>query len=149
MSRHLVIVPCELEEANEFISRHHRHHAPVRGWKWGCAVSLGEQIVGVAIVGRPNARGLNDGWTVEITRNCTDGTRNAPSRLYGACIKASFALGYRRVVTYTGKHEPGDSLRAVGFRVVAEVKGRSWDCPSRPRVDRTPLQDKLRWEVSA
>lgn len=84
--------------------------------------------------------------TLEITRVATDGTKDANSFLEGAATKAILALGYTRVITYTLKTESGASLRAAGFRVVAEVKGRSWDCASRPRIDKSPKQDKLRWE---
>lgn len=102
----------------------------------------------MAIVGRPVARGLQDGWTAEVTRVATDGTPNAPSALYGACWRVARALGYRRLVTYTLATEPGTSLRAAGWRVVGEVRGRSWSCASRPRVDRAPAQEKLRWEAA-
>jgi hypothetical protein len=37
----------------------------------------------------------------------------------------------------------------AGFKVVAEVRGRSWHTPSRPRVDSHPTEDKLRWELTA
>lgn len=150
MSDRLVIVPTGLDEANVFVAAHHRHHPPVVGCKFcvGVAVELGI-IVGVAVVGRPNARHLDDGWTLEVTRVATDGTKNAASALYGACRRVAFGLGYTRLVTYTLATEPGTSLRAAGWKNVGEVRGRSWSCPSRPRVDKHPLQDKLRWEVSA
>lgn len=146
------IVPMELEDANLFVCTHHRHHGPVRGHKFSIGVvDHQEQIRGVAIIGRPNARGLQDGWTLEITRVATDGCKDASSALYGAAARATFALGYRKVVTYNLKSESGTSLRAAGYRVVAEVKGRSWSCASRPRVDKTTVQvqDKLRWERAA
>lgn len=69
--------------------------------------------------------------------------------LYGAAWRAVRALGYGRLITYTLEDEGGSSLRAAGFRVVGEVKGRSWSCESRPRVDTAPHQDKLRWELTA
>ena len=143
----LEIVPIELDEANIFVKHYHRHHQPVVGHKFSLAVADEEgKIRGVAIVGRPVARGLNDGWTLEVYRNCSDGCRNACSALYGACCRVSFALGYRKVITYTLKSEPGTSLTAAGLKIVGEVKGRSWSCPSRPRIDKYPLQDKIRWE---
>lgn len=145
----LVIVPCELAEANAFVERHHRHHPPVVGHKFSLAAALSDRVVGVAIVGRPVSRRLDDGMTLEVTRCATDGTKNASSMLYGACRRASFALGYRRLVTYTLATEPGTSLRAAGWKVVGAVRGRSWSCASRPRVDKTPHQNKLRWEASA
>jgi hypothetical protein len=92
---------------------------------------------------------LDDGWTAEVTRVCTDGTRNACSILYGACWRAARALGYRRLVTYTLAHESGASLRAVGWRLIGQAGGGSWSRAARPRVDRHPTQCKLRWERSA
>jgi len=59
------------------------------------------------------------------------------------------AMGYRKVVTYTLKTEPGTSLLAAGWRVVGEVRKRSWDTPSRPRVDRDERQERFRWELVA
>jgi hypothetical protein len=143
----LEIVPCELAEANAFVAQHHRHHQAVVGHRFSIAVADETRVCGVAIVGRPVARHLDDGLTLEVTRCCTDGTRNAASALYGAARRATFALGYRKLVTYTLASESGVSLRASGYRVVGEVKGRSWSCASRPRVDKHPLDNKLRWEA--
>lgn len=143
----LRVVPCELGEANAFVTTHHRHHQAVVGHRFSIAVAEGERVCGVAIVGRPVARYMDDGWTLEVTRCCTDGTKNAASALYGAARRATFALGYRKLVTYTLASESGTSLRASGFRVLGEVTGRSWSCASRPRVDKHPTVDKLRWEV--
>jgi len=110
------------------------------------AVAKDDQIVGVCIVGRPVARMLTDGWTVEVLRVATDGTRNACSKLYGAAWRASRALGYRRLVTYTLPEEGGASLRGAGFTLIGEAGGGSWSRKDRPRVDLHPLQVKLRWE---
>jgi hypothetical protein len=88
----------------------------------------------------------DDGRTLELTRVCTDGTRNACSFLHGAAARATFALGYRRIGTYTLPHEGGASLRAAGWELVGERGGGSWSRKGRPRVDRHPTQPKLLWE---
>ena len=93
----LVVVPITLAEANAFVATHHRHHKPVRGCRFCVAVSNNDAICGVAIVGRPVARHLDNGWTLEVNRVCTDGTRNACSMLYSTAWKAAKALGYRRL----------------------------------------------------
>lgn len=142
------VVPLPLDEANAFVVEHHRHHGRVVGHKFSLGVAADDEIVGVAIVSRPVARHIDDGLTLEITRVATNGCKDACSALYGACRRATFALGYKRLITYTLASEPGTSLRAAGFRVVGEVKGRSWTTPSRPRVDKHPLQNKLRWEAA-
>ncbi len=145
----LGIVPISFDEACAFVAAHHRHHRPPQGHKFSMAVADGGKIVGVAIVGRPVSRHLQDGWTLEVTRVATDGTPNACSALYGACRRAAWALGYRRLITYTLPDEGGSSLRAAGYRCLGIAGGGSWSVPSRPRVDKHPLQQKLRWEVTA
>lgn len=145
------VVPLSLADACAFVTQHHRHHLGTRGHKFSLGVAdQTETIRGVAIVGRPVARGLQDGWTLEVTRVATDGCKDASSALYGAARRAAFALGYRKVVTYTLQSESGISLKAAGYRIVVEVKGRSWGCVSRPRVDQSAVQrqDKFRWEAA-
>lgn len=142
----LRIVPCSISDAIEFIRQHHRTHPPPVSGFFAVAVALGDRVCGVAVVGRPNARELQDGFTADVTRTATDGTKNACSALYAACWRAARALGYLRMGTYTLASEPGTSLRAAWWKELYRVKGRSWDCPSRPRVDRHPTQDKIRWE---
>lgn len=142
----LHITPCTIREARAYVDAHHRHHGAPQGALFAVAVSDAFKVRGVAICGRPVARALADGWTVEITRCCTDGAWNACSMLYGAARRAALALGFKRVITYTLSTEGGSSLRGAGFQTVADVRGKTWNCPQRPRVDTHPLQDKLRWE---
>jgi hypothetical protein len=142
----LELCPTTRAEADEFIRRHHRHHGPTVGAIFRLAVSAAGEIVGVAVCGRPVARHLDDGFTIEVLRCCTNGTKNACSMLYGAAWRAAKALGFRRIVTYTIVSEPGASLRGAGWQVVHQTKTGSWNCQSRPRVDTAPTQAKLRWE---
>lgn len=146
----LRVRPISLREANAFVEQTHRHHGSARGHKFSVAVEdeLG-QLRGVAIAGRPVARGLDDGRHLEVLRVATDGTRNACSMLYGSVKRAAVAMGYRPcdVLTYTLAEEPGSSLRAAGWIPVARVSGRSWDAPSRPRTDSHPTVDKVRWQA--
>lgn len=144
----LTLQPITYPEACEFIRIHHRHHLPPKGWKFGIAVNDGEKVVGVITIGRPIARMLDDGLTLEVTRCATDGTKNAPSILYGAAKRAAFAMGYKRIITYTLDTEPGTSLVAAGWRCIGEAGGGSWSRKSRPRVDTHPLQTKIRWEFT-
>ena len=148
MSR-LRVVRIDLDEANAFVSALHRHHQPVIGHLFSIGAALDGKIVGVAIVGRPVARMRDDGETAEVTRLCTDGTKNACSFLYGACARAVFALGFRRIGTYILASEPGTSLAATNWRLVGETSGGSWSRGNRPRVDKHPTQAKLLFEVSA
>ena len=143
----LELQPITKAEADVFVSEHHRHHLPSVGWKFGIAVNDGSEVVGVIVVGRPVARNADDGWTAEVTRCCTDGTKNAASMLYGAAWRAAKAMGYRKLITYTLDTEPGTSLRAAGWKPIGQTAGGSWSTPSRPRVDKHPLQAKFKWQA--
>lgn len=143
----LVLCPLDLDEANAFVAAHHRHHKPVVGHKFSLGAALLGKVVGVAIVGRPVARMRDDGLTLEVTRLCTDGTRNACSFLYGAAARAAFALGYQRIGTYILASEPGTSLQAAGWRLIGERGGGLWSRSGRPRVDTHPTEPKLLYEM--
>lgn len=144
----LSLCPMTRDEACAFVDEHHRHHGRPVGYLFAVGCHDEGRVRGVAIVGRPVSRHLQDGWTAEVIRLCTDGERNACSILYAAAWRAARALGYRRLVTYTLPEEGGASLRAAGWRVVGETKAEGWNRPSRPRVDVCPAQAKLRWEAS-
>ena len=142
----LRVAPITMAESVAYVAARHRwHKKKVPGHKFSVSVVDREGTVrGVAIVGRPCARGLQDGLTLEVRRCCTDGARNACSMLYAAAWRAGLALGYRRIVTYTLEHEPGASLRAAGWvrvRVTRRSGGYSWSCASRPREDPEPGTD--------
>ena len=149
MPSDLTIVPCDFAEANAFVAKHHRHHKPMPGAKFSIAVARHGEVVGVAMVGRPVARMLDDGWTLEVNRVATDGTKNACSMLYGAAWRTARAMGYRKLITYILDTEPGTSLSAAGWKCLGKAGGGSWSVPSRPRVDKHPTQGKIRWEAVA
>lgn len=157
----LELRPITMREAKEAVARWHRHNRPPTGGLFAVAATDGAKVVGVVIAGRPVARALQDGLTVELTRLATGGHRNACSFLYGAARRAAAALGYRRVYTYTLAPEfhemtpeeadfvsegcpnfkekltgeSGASVRAAGFVADAVLKPRpTWSHPSRPRV---------------
>lgn len=149
----LTLVPVSLEEAKRFVGQHHRHNLPPIGWKFGVGVAQAGELVGVAMAGRPVARRLDDGQTLEVIRTCTDGTPNVNSMLYGAVARAAKALGYRTLYTYTLAEEPGASLRAAGWERDADLEARpSWEYTGQVRVqtdlfgnDRRPPGPKVRW----
>lgn len=140
----LQLRPITRDEAKDFVRQYHRHHGAPVGDLWRHAIHNDDGVVvGVAIVGRPVARELDDGLTVEVTRLCTTGEPNACSMLYGAARRAADAKGYRRGLTYILASETGASVRAAGYRQLWRVRGRSWSCPSRPRQDKHPTEDKI------
>ena len=147
---HLVIVPTTITEAKLFVDRHHRHQRAPQGALVAVAIAEegAEEPCGVAIIGRPVARHLDDGWTAEITRMCVlEDVPNGCSKLYGAARRLAVALGYRRLVTYTLPEEGGASLRAAGYRLIGTSPGGAWNRAGRPRVDDHPTQAKLCWEA--
>lgn len=169
----LTLWPVTLAEAKAFVAAHHRHHRPPTGWKFGVGVTDAGVLVGVAMVGRPVSRVLQarEPLTLEVTRNCTDGTRHAASMLYAACWRAAKALGYVRLVTYLDRSESGTSVKAAGWvqlfagpdgGLVALppddgaalglspylTNGRSWSCPSRPRTATYPVSQKTLWQAA-
>lgn len=149
MSLHLV--PVSRDVANDCVTRWHRHNAapPQAIIRVGAATEDGT-LIAVGMAGRPVARHYDDGQTLEVTRVSSDGTPNATSMLYAALTRAAFALGYRRVITYTQADESGSSLRAAGWHVVASRPPRKgWDTVSRPRDDaRYMTSARTLWEAT-
>jgi hypothetical protein len=141
-------MPISLRDAKAFVGEHHRHSRPPHGHKFSVGAAVGQELVGVAIAGRPVARHRDDGLTLEVLRVCVleDAPRNTCSLLYGACWRAARAMGYERAITYTLKSENGASVKASGYRVIGEVPAKSWDTPSRPRTDAHELQPRLCWQ---
>lgn len=149
----LRIVPMTVKAASRHVAKNHRHCRGPSGGLFAASVWDGDHLAGVAIAALPVARLLCDGLTVEITRVCTDGTRNACSMLYGALCRAAQAIGYRKAVTYTLAEEDGASLRAAGFVPVATVRPAVWNRSTRSRMQVDlfgeqvrPPGEKVRWE---
>jgi hypothetical protein len=143
-------VPCTVEKAREYVEHVHRHHTASTGARICIAVVDDDgNVRGVAMIGRPVARVLDDGWTLEVNRVATDGVENGCSALYGAARRIAGALGYSRLITYTRADEPGTSLRAAGWTSEGEIRARSWDMPGRRRTDKTEIVKRERWAARA
>lgn len=142
----LSLRPVSLAEANNFVKEHHRHHKPVRGHKFSLGCMDEERLAGVAIVGRPVSRYLDDGMTLEVNRLCTDGTRNVCSFLYGAAARVAKAMGYQKIITYILDTENGSSLRAAGWKCAGRAGGKIWTGKRRPSEPLYPAQMKYRYE---
>ena len=141
------LVPITQRAAREWVNRTHRHLKYPRGDVFRVALAVNGDIVAVASAGRPSARMLQDGKTLEITRvsSTAEITINACSRLYAALIKAGTALGYKRFFTYTLPDEPGTSLRASNFQDLGVSEGGEWSRPSRTREKAACPEPKRRW----
>lgn len=140
----LRIVPITYRDAAAYVNEHHRHHSAAQGCKFNISVYEDDRMCGVAMAGRPVSRRLDDGYTCEITRVCTDGTANACSKLYGQCCKVAKAMGYKRVITYTLESEQGASLRASNFICDGKAGGTHWT-GIRNRGQAIPSEMKVRW----
>lgn len=149
----LIVLPMSLREANDFVQSFHRHNGRTSrdGGKFAIGASTGDELVGVAIVGRPIARLLSNDVTAEVLRCCTNDAapKGTCSFLYARCWRVWAAMGGRKLITYTLATESGASLRGAGWQIVAQCKPHSWDMPNRAR-DWQPIygQAKFRWEVS-
>jgi hypothetical protein len=144
--------PISFREAADFVNEHHRHNVSPQGHKYSIGLNDGEKVIGVAIVGRPIARHNDNGLTLEVTRLCVlEGFKDACSMLYAAAWRVARNLGYKRLITYTLKSEPGTSLKAAGWKIIGETqyKPRGWNVPSRPRTkaERYPEEQKYIWEA--
>lgn len=144
----LTVVPCSNGQAKDYVDRLHRHHGASVQARFSVAVVDDEGAVrGVAMVGRPVARVLDDGWTLEVNRLCTDGAPNACSALYGAARRIAKEMGYERLITYIRMDEPGTSLKASGWTFEEPIRARAWNMPGRPRTDKTEIVQRGRWSV--
>lgn len=142
----MTVCQIPLSTANAFVIEHHRHHDRATGHKFSIGAFEGEKLVGVAIVGRPCGRKLDDGETLEVTRLCTDGTINACSKLYSAAAREAKKRGARRIITYILKSENGASLRASNWTLDCKKCGKpSWEGPryrERHKTEQLSLFEK-------
>lgn len=141
----LKIHPIDFRKAAEYVDMNHRHHSRPVGHKYSLSCYDGDRLCGVAMVGRPVSRHLDDGYTLEVNRLCTDGTKNACSILYASAWRAAKALGYTRIVTYTLASESGSSLRAAGWTCEGVAGGEKWTGKRSGREPDWPKEKKVRW----
>lgn len=152
----LHVIPLTFRKACEFVEKFHRHHKPPRGAKF-CIGVIDETglLRGVAMVGRPVARHMDDGLTAEVNRTCTDGCKNANSFLYAAAWRVAREMGYLRILTYTQAEESGVSLKAAGWKDVKVIAARkSWSESSvKLKGIRDPIGSggiqRVLWEMTA
>lgn len=128
MAKRLRIGRVELDDANAFVARLHSHHAPTQGHRFSLGCFEGDRLCGVAIVGRPVGRFLDDGTRVELTRCCTDRTPHAASMLIAAAARAAFALGFAHIHSDVLEGEEGTSYLAAGWRLLVDDHGDAVKC---------------------
>lgn len=138
------IIPIPFRIAKQFISNNHRHNPNVVGCKFAIGIEEENELIGVAVCGRPVSRYLDDGRTLEINRVCTTGRKNSCSMLYGACCRIAKEMGYKKIITYTLKSEPGSSVKASNFICDGEAGGTHWT-GKRNKGQNIPNEMKVRW----
>ena len=141
------VFPLTLKEANSVVAKWHRHHKPVQGHRFSLGLrSFTGEVIGVVICGRPVARKTDSTKVLEITRCCTDGTKNAISKLYGHVCRIAKEMGFEEVQTFTLPEEGGASMRASGFLFAGETSGGQWKhSDGKPRRDDQPTGPKHKW----
>ncbi|MDT2531898.1 hypothetical protein P7D93_18730 [Enterococcus raffinosus] len=146
----MIAKPIERYEAVEYIGDRHRHHmgAAIEKFRLAAVENYDDEMddwLGVVQVGLPKARMIDGKTTLEVVRLCTTGKKNVCSFLYSRAARIAREMGYQKIITYILDDELGTSLKASGWYYDGKVKGRSWNTPSRPRIDKHPICDKQRW----
>ena len=139
-------VPLTMKQANDLVSRWHRHHRAVHAHRYSIGAMKGGRLVGAVIVARPRAQMTPQYEVAEVTRLVTDGTKNACSFLYSRAARVADDMGFHKIQTFILESESGDSLRAAGWVFDGWSEGGEFDRPSRPRKPATyPTERKQRW----
>lgn len=99
------------------------------------------KLVGVVQCARHFSRHLYDGNMIEAVRLRTDGSPNVCSFLYSREDKASKAMGYRRMITYTLESEDGASLRVCGWSM-GKIAGGLMELPEQTEKQSAPIRKK-------
>ena len=149
----MIVRNLTLRDANAFVNLHHRHNKSVQGHKFSIGAIHNDSLVGVAIVGRPVARKLDDGVTAEVTRLCVldDSPKGSCSFLYRAAWRAWSAMGGQRLITYTLESESGASLRGADFKAVGISpkwkEGKGWTTRENRQWQPVHQEGKIRWQI--
>jgi hypothetical protein len=151
MAKELSIIPLTLREANEFVTKYHRHNKRCAGHKWSVGAIHKGKLVGVIIVGRPVSRKLDNRFTLEVNRNCVldDAPKGTCSFLYSKAIKIWQSMGGKKIITYTLQTETGGSLKAVNFNKETKVqifkKNKGWTTRANRVWQEFQSIPRIRW----
>lgn len=141
------VIPLILKEANGFVLSNHRHHKPVQGHRFSLGYEVSGKIVGVIICGRPVARKTCFQSCLEVSRLCTDGTKNACSKLYSAAARVAKEMGFIKIQTFILESESGISLKASGWNFAGYSSGGQWKhTDGNTRRKDQPVCRKIKYE---
>ncbi|WP_369596454.1 XF1762 family protein [Novosphingobium aromaticivorans] len=142
-------MPISIRSAKAFVREHHRHNPSVAGARTAIGLELDGRLVGVGLLGNPKARELAaDRTCAEAVRVCVshEAPKGASSKINSRLKRIWQLHGGRRFITYNRADESGASMRGAGLTPTSVVKGRQWNCQSRPRTVVQDVVDKVRWE---
>ena len=151
MAKNLIVIPLSLKQANEFVTKYHRHNKKCTGHKFSIGAEYKGKLVGVAIIGRPVARKLDNQFTLEINRNCVlnDAPKGTCSFLYAKAIKIWQSMGGKKIITYSLTTESGSSLKAVNFKKETQVqtfkKNKGWTNRKNRTWQEVQATPRIRW----
>jgi hypothetical protein len=143
----LTLRPLLVAPAKAHVLATHRRLPRLAGAMWAVGCFAGKRLVGVAVIGRPNARVADTLGRLQVLRVAVEeGNRNACSMLYGACARAARAMGCVDLWTFIHEDETGVSLVAAGWiRDGFVSKGGEWNRRSRRRLKARESGAKQRW----
>ena len=139
----------KLYVAQVFIHHFHRHSRPPPSWKFGLELWDRYGIIGVATVGRPVSRHMDDGYTLELTRVALMDRlpKNSASMLIGRCARVAKDQGYTRLISYTLDHEHGTSYKASGFQDEGiQTSNGKWSRRKNPYPDVKESSNRDHWD---
>lgn len=140
--------PYPIKRALPFVREVHRRLPKIQGAMWALAAVIDGEVVGVIVVGHPQARMANDGVSLEVTRLAVrEGAQNACSALYGAAARAARAMGAEDMWTTIHGDESGHSLRAAGWIQIGVCGGGEWSRDGRTRAPAIDPKPKTKWVV--
>ncbi|CCH17698.1 XF1762 family protein [Micromonospora lupini] len=142
--------PISYRQACAYISANHQQLERPQGHTFSLGLTNhAGNLIGVAMVGRPDTRSHDDGLTAEVSRLATDGPRNAYSVLLAAAWRVARRMGYQRMITYTRTDKPAAALRAAGWKVAEAPSAPRRNRLSRHRAPRgTGDATRTRWQIT-
>lgn len=140
----LSATPITLAQAQAFVGKLHRHHKAPVGHRFSIGCQNAGELVGVVVVGRPVARKTDQYGIAEVTRLCTDGTKNACSFLYSLAARIAKEMGFASIQTFILPTESGVSLKAAGWTFDGTTHSGTWQTRTNRRTDQ-PTEQKQRW----
>lgn len=149
----LSVRPITIKAALKWTREVHRRLPALQGGMWAVQGLRDGERIGVAIVGRPTARMLDNGERLQVLRVASlegdasaSGHKGINSMLYAACARSAINMGATDLWTYIHDDEPGVSLKGAGWiKDPVPSRGGQWTRTSRRRAAAVEPGHKVRW----